>query len=458
MAERAVWSTPECPFVVEYDRQALDDIRRAVSEAYFSLPRGGAEIGGILLGKWTEGQLIISGYAPLDCEHASGPSFVLSQRDREKLAALIASQQSAGAQVAGWYHSHTRSGVFLSDADQEIHGAFFSEPWQIALVLRPDTTRPTRVGIFFRDAAGAMRCDAAYNEFAIDPIAAPPGIPGVSPASQVVVDADALRPLVTSTAPRVPPQAPAPYTHPTVSDGEPGPTRAPIPAMQSTGAETLPLFLPLQKTAPRRWIKIAIPIALAAGLIGLIVWKRDLWMPHAMAMPGAPATPAASAPAGVSSPAALGLNTLDADGQLQIRWNRNSPAILQASSGTLRITGGPPSLATTTLDYAHLLSGVMTISRQSERVDITLSVSQRDGQAITEATSFAGALPERKPAAESAQREKPADAAPEMAKMRAELDAEIQRNKKLQKDVDFLAKQMRTQQRTRLNNQAPDKK
>ena len=35
---------------MEYPARVLDDIRLAVVDAFFSLPRGGAEIGGILLG------------------------------------------------------------------------------------------------------------------------------------------------------------------------------------------------------------------------------------------------------------------------------------------------------------------------------------------------------------------------------------------------------------------------
>ena len=39
------WSVPECPFTIESSARVLDDIRLAVTDAFFSLPRGGAEIG-----------------------------------------------------------------------------------------------------------------------------------------------------------------------------------------------------------------------------------------------------------------------------------------------------------------------------------------------------------------------------------------------------------------------------
>ncbi|MEK6238286.1 MAG: Mov34/MPN/PAD-1 family protein [Planctomycetales bacterium] len=39
--------------------------------------------------------------------------------------------------VVGWYHSHPGFGVFLSGRDLFIHRHFFSQPWQISLVIDP---------------------------------------------------------------------------------------------------------------------------------------------------------------------------------------------------------------------------------------------------------------------------------------------------------------------------------
>jgi len=119
------WSAPQCPFTIEYSLRVLDDIRLAVVDAYFSLPRGGAEIGGILLGTHEPGRVVISGYLALECEHATGPSFTLSSKDEAQLAELLASSRG---KVAGWYHSHTRSEIFLSEADLDLHQRFFPEP------------------------------------------------------------------------------------------------------------------------------------------------------------------------------------------------------------------------------------------------------------------------------------------------------------------------------------------
>ena len=130
------WSVPECPFTIETSARVLDDIRLTVMDAFFSLPRGGAEIGGILLGTFHNGRLVITDYAALDCEHAYGPSFTLSPPDEERLTRLLAAHANdpGGARPVGWYHSHTRSEIFLSDADLKIHQTLLSRnpgrlPW-----------------------------------------------------------------------------------------------------------------------------------------------------------------------------------------------------------------------------------------------------------------------------------------------------------------------------------------
>jgi proteasome lid subunit RPN8/RPN11 len=199
-----------------------------------SRSRAAAPKGGILLGKWEEGRLIISDYKPLDCEHACGPSFILSPRDRARLTELIASVKSLGEQVTGWYHSHTRSGIFLSEADLGIHNEFFPEPWQVALVLRPDTFLPTRAGFFFRDAGGTMRAESSCLEFTVEPLA-PKTAPSkaaaaaVSLAGEVIVDAPSIS-----------------------KDPNPAPSQPPPNSTGVVAVERPPGFLDTKPPAPRR--------------------------------------------------------------------------------------------------------------------------------------------------------------------------------------------------------------
>jgi hypothetical protein len=166
------WSAASCPFTIEYSRRVLDDIRLAVVDAFFSLPRGGAEIGGVLLGRFADGRVTISEYAPLECDHIFGPSFTLSPGDHARLTEILSSGQNhmSDLQPVGWYHSHTRSDIFLSEADLDIQNRYFPEPWQVALVLRPSTFQPVQAGFFFREPDGSIHSRSSYQEFALDPL------------------------------------------------------------------------------------------------------------------------------------------------------------------------------------------------------------------------------------------------------------------------------------------------
>ncbi|HUA57480.1 MAG TPA: hypothetical protein VML19_01925 [Verrucomicrobiae bacterium] len=236
------WAPPECPFKVSYSLRTLEEIRLSVMDAFFSLPRGGAEIGGILLGKRAGLSVTIFDHIPLDCEHAFGPSFNLSPRDLERLVSLLdeAQKNVSDLQPLGWYHSHTRSEIFLSDVDLEIHRRYFPNPWQIALVLKPHTFHPMRAGFFFCGRDGSYHANASYLEFALDalpmrpvqgsvslppesgeqrPDFAPTGrmfsLPERLAAQQVADDWMNATPWRTpASAPPISPPAPAPHSPP----------------------------------------------------------------------------------------------------------------------------------------------------------------------------------------------------------------------------------------------------
>jgi proteasome lid subunit RPN8/RPN11 len=170
------WRPPQSPFQILYSRLVLEHIRLAVVDAYFLVPRGGLEIGGILLGKYRDRQIQVLDHKPLDCEHAFGPSFSLSPRDEERLKDVLGEvrQKSGGLDPVGWYHSHTRSEICLTEPDLDIHDRYFPEMWQVALVLRPSTSQPARAGFFFRELGGSIRASASYHEFKLEPLRSGP--------------------------------------------------------------------------------------------------------------------------------------------------------------------------------------------------------------------------------------------------------------------------------------------
>ena len=433
----ATWKAPQCPFTIEYSLRALDDIRLAVTDAFFSLPRGGAEIGGILLGRHQKRWLAIEDYVALDCEHAFGPSFALSPRDHAKLAELLASaeQNPEGLKPVGWYHSHTRSEIFLSEADQDLHNRFFPEAWQVALVLKPHIFHPARAGFFFREADGSIHAMDSYQEFVLEPLPVRPVPGGVAPATEPGPSARARygpgpRGPVITVAAEAAPQRPVPPAE---------------PAFETQPADRLPRFLELP--ANREWRGFAAVLAIAIGLVvcALGFQTRHLWLPGLTA---------AIRPA---SQISIGLTTIDSDGQLQIRWDRDSLAARQGADAILEIDDGPVP-RDIQLDALELRTGTFTYGRRGEQVDVKLTIHLGNGQQMRGATSFLGKLPERKPPPEDPEIRKQRDAlAEEAAKLRSDLAAEAARTRKLEQSLNQVKKVVQDQQRKRLDNQSPER-
>jgi len=242
---RATWTVEQCGFTIDYSVRVLDDIRLAVVDAFFSLARGGLEIGGVLLGTHHDRHVNISGYIPLDCEHATGPSFTLSPNDHARLAEILAEArgQAGGIHPVGWYHSHTRSDIHLSATDVVIHRRYFPEKWQVALVLKPHTFHPTKAGFFFQEPDGSMRATSSYREFVLEPLDVRP-LPKSDP------------PPEPAPAPRRQPEVAAPPQPPSALRRQPesmASTQAPPspPRRQTEAAITPePLLRPREPVAP----------------------------------------------------------------------------------------------------------------------------------------------------------------------------------------------------------------
>lgn len=351
----------ECPAAV------LDDIRLEVLEAFYAFRRGGAEAGGVLFGVYAEGRVRIAAYRRLPCEHASGPGFVLSENDCERLNELLrafrAEPALAGLSPVGWYHSHTRSGIFLSPGDVGLHERFFREPWQIALVLRT-SIQGTRAGFFARDAAGKLAAEASPLEFDLAPLSG--------------------REMARPQAPREAPAAPPPAAPP---------KSAPAPPAEA------PRFL-LTPPPPRRrrprpsFIALAVLALVAATALA----TRAHWLP-----------PVAEALA----PEPIALVPIDAAGHLGIRWSRKAAAVRRARGGTLEIADGRERVVVA-LASAELQSGSFVYLRRGERVDVVLKLEQQDGRIIEERAGFAGLMPEAASAVEA-----------ELRRRNEELEAEL---------------------------------
>jgi proteasome lid subunit RPN8/RPN11 len=153
--ELETWRAEELSRSILYSRRVMDEMRVAVVEGFNRVPHGGLEVGGILLGKRDGDNVCILAQKAVPCGYALGPSYVLTDEDQERfknaLELAAANAGVTGMEPVGWYHSHTRSNIFLSERDLEIFNKFFPEPWQVALVLRPANLQPTAAGFFVRE-------------------------------------------------------------------------------------------------------------------------------------------------------------------------------------------------------------------------------------------------------------------------------------------------------------------
>jgi proteasome lid subunit RPN8/RPN11 len=435
------WSVPECPLEIEYAVRVLDDIRLAVVDAFFSFPRGGAEIGGLLLGNWDGRRISITGFEPLDCEHATGPSFTLSARDQTRLAEMIAAcrRNDAERQPVGWYHSHTRSEIFLSDADVAIHHRFFPEAWQVALVLKPHTFEPTRAGFFFREVDGSLRGKASYREFRLEALPLRPGIPpSPNHASQRPAPAEASAEVLD----RPKPKPRVPITREIQVDFSPANGFPQTTPRGQTAALDSPNFGQLSPDRSWRVFKAMAVLATGLALGGVGYQTRQYWLPAALSrtrgvLPHEPAP-------------YLSLAVSDDNGQLKIQWDRTAPAVRNALDGSLQIADGNAVPQSVRLDSAHLAAGGFTYARQSERVDVTLIATEPGGQMVREQASFLGRLPTQRATPSSQPVAPTGDTDAEREKLQKDLNFQAAKTRKLEKDLKDMQEQLEK------SKQAPD--
>ena len=168
MTDFEVWHPAQSPLAIEYTKAVLDEVRDQGVAGYRRLSRGGVEVGGILFGIREAEKVRILATQPIACEYKSGPSFVLSDKDksrlRDQLTQAASSENLKDFKVVGWYVSHPRGSVALSDRDLDVFNEFFPDVWNVTLVMKPDA-KGVRAGFFLREPHGALNFAHSHLEF-----------------------------------------------------------------------------------------------------------------------------------------------------------------------------------------------------------------------------------------------------------------------------------------------------
>lgn len=157
-----LWSDGTRRVAVHLSAEVTNELTAESRVAFKRVPRRGLEIGGVLLGR-KEGEdglttFWIDSFLPLDCEHRSGPSYLLSDSDHLLLQTALASHAT---NVVGLYRSHTRSDKPWADAtDVELVRQCFGLRDALMLILGPAAA----IGDLFLHGQGALHC---MHEFAL---------------------------------------------------------------------------------------------------------------------------------------------------------------------------------------------------------------------------------------------------------------------------------------------------
>jgi hypothetical protein len=157
-----IWSQASRNFEIHIEPEVIGRLGTESLVAFKRVPRRGLEIGGILLGRTEIGEdtttFLIEGFQPIESEHRSGPSYVLSDSD---FAALQTALTKNGTACLGVYRSQTRSDqLAIQNSDIELFERCFGPGDALFLMLAP---LPGTGGFFYR-ADGKLRC---VYEFAL---------------------------------------------------------------------------------------------------------------------------------------------------------------------------------------------------------------------------------------------------------------------------------------------------
>jgi chaperonin cofactor prefoldin len=390
----AAWAVAESPITIEYSLIVIEEIRHAVAEGFQRLSRGGIEVGGILYGTREERTVRILAMRPISCEHARGPAFLLSDKDRmvlnQQLVADAEDPHLQGLISVGWFLSHTRSEITLSDSDLELYSIFFPAPWQVTLVVRPGRGGSMRAGFFVREADGTVKSENSYLEFNFPDRLA--GVLDRAPSSRVpgerrlnvmprpegfqrstAVAAEARREILERD---IPP--------PTFGQQPFGPTPLGQPSSLFSPSP------PPKKKWP--WLVGWAVLVILAAVFGIRYWMvRPAQEPIALAV-------------------------VEHEGQLRIEWNHAARPVTAAVHGTLVINDGS-NTQTFALSPRELTAGNYTYQRKTGDVEVRMSVEDSEGTKVQEASRFLGQAPVKVDANELG----------ELKKKREELEAEVER-------------------------------
>ncbi|MCW5983369.1 MAG: hypothetical protein KIT09_35080 [Bryobacteraceae bacterium] len=353
------WASPEVGASVTIDSRVVRQVRDQVLEGFHALPKRGAEVGGLLLGRVvTNDPLVVQveDFEPIACEYRFGPSFVLSESDHVSLEEILARRGAdPHLAVVGHYRSCTGRELAPDAADEKLLGRYFRDPRHLFLSIKPVAARRCVASVF------------ALRDGRVRPENGAPQAPfGDGPPVGPRADGNGHRIAGSDRSQEHPPLADGQVCHRGVGEAPSGVNgRTVISAADATGLLRPKVALVARALASGRW-REPFPVqkqriwpwalAILAVLIGYVYFQHRREM------------------ARLARASHLGLDVKKAPGGILVSWDRSAPAFQKASYGVLSIREASGSERRVELGAEEIARGALPYQALGRDVLVRLSV------------------------------------------------------------------------------------
>ena len=288
------WKSNKDGQTILVGERVIAGLRTLAIDGLMALPRRGIEVGGLLVGKAADREIEVEGFEEVPCEHRYGPSYALSDSDRQALSKLLAQRTGGPLPVIGFFRSFTYRDPALEQADEAFVSENFPQGDFVFLMLQPRTHEDCVASLrTFHD--GQLLPDTEEEPF--------------------VFDAAAM-PVMEPTPPFAPPPEAPPETAPRDRLVEAAPL-VHQRARYLIDADLPPE--PARSSRARSWmLPAACALAVGAGIFGFQQWR------------------AARQPRWTE----LHLDARPVNSQLEVTWDGFAPRALNATNGLLAVTDG----------------------------------------------------------------------------------------------------------------------
>jgi hypothetical protein len=155
---------PDSQISIHLAYSVIERLEQDVIAAFNALPKRGAEVGGLLVGRVQDSgnrTVYIDNFVPVSCEYRRGPSYLLSDADRPGLESAI---KGAGSTGIGFYRSHTRKDFAFDTEDITRFQTYFPDSNRVFLLIKPLSISQS-IARFFVWGGGEMSGDFSLPEF-----------------------------------------------------------------------------------------------------------------------------------------------------------------------------------------------------------------------------------------------------------------------------------------------------